>query len=200
MPEELKIRVAESAAANGRSVHSELLLRLSTSFEQNKTDADASRAGLQLAESRLRETLLMQQAFHMGHCITFLLHAINGPDPKGVTNVFPDLLEISGKAAKTALAYEREINPAIRLEEYRRSIEEAKEMLRVWQFEQLPFFGEGPVDDTGPTPLTSAQRRKLMLDALDAYDKVIVRKSEPVPPRKVNRGPERSPNARKPKA
>jgi len=199
MPDDLKARIAESADANGRSLHAELLLRLNASFRLNKVEADTTRDRLQTAESKLRETILMQRLVHLGNCAMFLLQAIRGPDPKGAIEAYSDLVGISEDAAQQALAYERELSPAMRLEEYRKEIEAAKELLRVWDFQQLPSFGEDLAEDFEPQPLTRTQKREQMEASLEKYMEVIDRKAAPISPKKTNRGPMRSPNARKPK-
>lgn len=160
MPDDLKAKIADSADANGRSLHAELLLRLSESFRLNQADADTSQARLQLAESKLKETQVMQHALHLGHCVMFLLQALGGPDPKGALKAFPDLINTAEEAATAALEYERELSPAKRLEEYRLAIEEAKDLLLVWRANMLPLFGDIEIDDAGEKPKKGAEVRK----------------------------------------
>ncbi|MET3441355.1 transcriptional regulator with XRE-family HTH domain [Variovorax paradoxus] len=54
-----------------------------------------------------------------------------------------------------------------------------------------------------PEPVSGESRlvrsRDLRIDALDYYKQVLSRESEPIPPKQTNRGPVRSPNARKPR-
>lgn len=154
MPDDLKARVANSAQANNRSLHAELLVRLEESFRLNQADVDVTGAGMRLAESKVRESQYMGHALHLSNCVDFLLQAIRGPNPKGVIAAFPDLLEIAESSAADAKPYQVELNPRLRLKEYEEAIEKAEGLLQNWRPSMLPWPGspEEEAGDAAPLP------------------------------------------------
>lgn len=140
MPEELKAKVASFAAESGRSLHAELLFRLEESFRLNQGDADLARTRMTLAEVRTRESVVQGEALFLGWCVAWLLNTVkeNGITFEGEAKG----LEVDAKKfADKVKAYERELNPDLRLEEYRQAVEETRSLAKYWHPKARPWPG-----------------------------------------------------------
>lgn len=152
MPDELKSQIVSCAQLSGRSLHSEILFRLSESLQNNRTESDKLGEEMRGAEDRLRISQVREHAHHLAMCVEVLLQMLRGPDPKAAMKAFSDLLEIAESAALEAKKYEWDLNPRKRLREYEKSIEKAEELLRVWAPRMLPWTGEGVPEDMQEKP------------------------------------------------
>ncbi len=142
MPEELKAEISTAADLSGRSLHAELLFRLGASIQHNRSESDLLGAQMRQQEARMEATSAKLEVIHLANCVKFLLgmiHANNVPVPKEER----DLLEIAELAARDGMRHEKELNPDLLLEEYRRTFAEAKDMLKVWAPNYYPWPG-GP--------------------------------------------------------
>jgi hypothetical protein len=145
MPDELKTRVAAAAQASGRSLHAELLFRLGESFRQVSGEAELAKAQMQTAESRMREAIAQGEALFLGSCVSWLLGLAreNKIVHEGDAAVLAKLAE---ETAQKVLDYQRELNPAIRLEEYKREVERSRALSAHWMPNSLAWPGDHPED------------------------------------------------------
>jgi len=150
MPDDLKAKISDSADANGRSLHAELLVRLNESFRINKNDADAASFEMRVSEQRLAANLVRQHAYHLGDCVLLLLQMLHSPDPKRALNEYRDVAEIAKEAAEATRKYATDLNPRIRLREYEQAVEQAEELLKEWRPDMLPWAGEDDLEKARP--------------------------------------------------
>jgi uncharacterized protein YyaL (SSP411 family) len=139
MPEELKKQVADAAVESGRSVHSELLFRLSASFDRNVIETGVTKAQMQLAESKTRESQVQGEALFLAYATQWLVDTV-GAIPE-VRERHGELLAEVKQAAQHALRFEFELNPEIRLEHYREAIEAGRELVKKWRPKMVPWPG-----------------------------------------------------------
>lgn len=148
MPEELKKDVSDAAAISGRSLHAELLFRLSASLEKNHSDSEFLGARLRQKEAELERTKALHEVVHLSNCVMFLLHVVERSNAR-MTKDEREVAGLAEKAAREGLALEKRLNPELLLEEYRKEIEQAKDMLKVWAPGYFPWPG-GPDEDLPP--------------------------------------------------
>lgn len=140
MPDEMKAKISATAAASGRSLHAELLFRLEESFRLTEDDAELARTRIQLKESRLRESIVQGEALFLSYCVDWLFEAAEMSG--AVFEKDAAKLSVDAKAtAKKVKSYEHELNPELRLEEFRKTIEEVKAIAYYWAPKARPWPG-----------------------------------------------------------
>lgn len=141
MPEQLKEEIAAAAELSGRSLHAELLFRLGASIEHNRSESDLLGVRMRLQESRMECAQIKMEVIHLANCVKFLLAVVSTHNVP-IERSAKDFFESCERAAKEGLRYEKELNPELLLEEYRRTFEEAKDMLKMWAPGYYPWPGE----------------------------------------------------------
>lgn len=140
MPDELKAQITSLAAESGRSLHAELLFRLEESIRLTKEDADLARTRMQLAETRARESITQNEALFLGWCVSWLLDVVKKNDIT-FTGDAKGLESDARKCSEKVKAYERDLNPDMRLEEYRQAVEEGRSLAKYWLPKARPWPG-----------------------------------------------------------
>ncbi|WP_307616690.1 Arc family DNA-binding protein [Variovorax boronicumulans] len=108
MPEDLKAKLSEAAAAGGRSLHAELLVRLQDSFVESAPKGDASSTLLvatlqyELANTRVTANRLRNRGAGLGAAIRELLRVMSGAT-SAVGDIEPGLLRIAAAADQAVM-------------------------------------------------------------------------------------------------
>lgn len=157
MPEDLKTQINDAAALAGRSLHSELLFRLSASLEKNHSESEFLGAKLRQKEAELDLVKANHDIVHLSNCVAFLLELVREAGSK-LTKDDREIIAIAEKAAQDGLKLENSLNPELLLEEYRKTISEAKDMLKVWAPGYLPW-PRSSAEDEGALPKKTRARK-----------------------------------------
>lgn len=183
LPKELHARLEEAADATSKSLNAEIVGRLDASFSAT---AAAPMESLMLEMRRTQLHLKL-------NTLKVELGALWNRDQELSAAMNPELTP-------------QEIR---RIQDARTAINKAKQeidtqsrevLARLAELDQIDrIASDVDLSQSASAAEHAALTRGALLAGLDAYQQIVRRREEPIPPKVPNRGPKRSSNARKPK-